>query len=189
MPHQSETGPSKTEQIARDIEVIALAYSRSLNAMNNMIQMQVQDILDVSIEVRREVIEMDELEEYLEKSELGEDLSDEEISDLNADEQDESDEENDDAKTQAKQAVAEAATQIKAVAETTKSEKKAPNPPNPDPVSKLVIAASDNIALAMANTMNVQNQLNSIAIAALSEGLALIYGYDEEDDELDGDLG
>ncbi len=172
--------PSKTERMARDIEIVSLAYSRSLNAMNNLIQMQIQDILDVSLEVRRELIEMDELEEYLEHSEDGVDIDDDN------DEMPAADDEDKDASPAGAEAAARqmdnAKADIKAVGDNASKAADGKNDINP--VDALVNAASSNIAKAMANTLAVQNQLNSIAISALAEGLSLIYEYDEDEDEL-----
>ena len=183
MPSSNETHTSNIEQIARDIEVLSMAYSRSLNAMNNLIQMQIQDILDVSLEVRRELIEMEELEDYLEHSEIDAEDFDDDMVEM--DDDDDNDEEADDDKekqhNKEHKKIAGAQNDVEAVAKSVKAAAASVSQSETDPVATLVYAVTQNLAKAMENTLRTQEELNIVATAALTDGLALIYGYDDED--------
>lgn len=187
MPSSNQTHTSNIEQVARDIEVLSMAYSRSLNAMNNLIQMQIQDILDVSLEVRRELIEMEELEEYLEHSEIDMEDFDDDMVEMGEDAPEDNDEDDDDDKAHAKHKkeinkITAAQNDVQAVAKAAKSAASdSAGESQTDPVAALVNAVTLNLAKAMENTLRTQEELNVVATAALTDGLALIYGYDDED--------
>ncbi len=187
MPSSNQTHTSNIEQVARDIEVLSMAYSRSLNAMNNLIQMQIQDILDVSLEVRRELIEMEELEEYLEHSEIDMEDFDDDMVEMDEDAPADIDEEDDHDKAHAKHKkninkITAAQNDVQAVAKAAKSTAaESAGESQTDPVASLVNAVTVNLAKAMENTLRMQEELNVVATAALTDGLALIYGYDDED--------